>query len=166
MTTKPDTPTAPLFRETQAFGLWVPLVLAGVSGLMWYLAATLPKPVNIVFLFIAAAVTLFGIGLAVGMLRMTTEVTPVDVGVWFGFVPTYRRVVPIGKVREIEVVRYRPIADYGGWGIRYGRDREVALNARSDRGVRLHLADGSRLLIGNQRADELAEALRSSMPRE
>ena len=33
--------------------------------------------------------------LVVCLLRMTTEVTPTEVRVWFGWVPTYRRVVPI-----------------------------------------------------------------------
>ena len=36
--------------------------------------------------------------LVVGFLRMTTEVTPTDLRVWFGWVPTYRRVVPIGTI--------------------------------------------------------------------
>ena len=82
---------------------------------------------------------------------MTTEVTPTDVRVWFGWVPTYRRFVAVGAVQRIEVVSYRPLLDYGGWGIRTGRDGERVLNARGNRGVRLDLADGTRLLIGSQR---------------
>jgi hypothetical protein len=56
-------------------------------------------------------------------------------------------------------VQYRPIADHGGWGIRSGRDGERALTARGNRGVRLVLADGTRLLIGSQRPEELAETI-------
>lgn len=40
-----------------------------------------------------------------------------------------------------------------GWG------ENVALNARGDRGVRLMLTDGRRVLVGSQRAEELAAAL-------
>ncbi len=54
---------------------------------------------------------------------------------------------------------YRPIADYGFWGIRAGRDGERALIARGNRGVRLELTDGTRLLIGSQRPEALAAAL-------
>ena len=67
--------------------------------------------------------------------------------------------MPIGTIRSIEVVTYRPIADYGFWGIRTGRDGERALIARGNRGVRLELADGTRLLIGSQRPEALAAAM-------
>ena len=94
-----------------------------------------------------------------GVLRMTTEVTASRVEVWFGWIPTYRRVLDIGSVRRVEVVTYRPWADCGGWGIRTGRDGERVLNARGDRGVRLHMIDGSRLLVGSQTPEALAAAI-------
>lgn len=115
-------------------------------------------------LFAFAAIS-FPVLLVVGLLRMTTEVTPSDVRVWFGWIPTYRRFIPIGEIRKIEVVSYRPLADYGGWGIRSGRDGERVLNARGNRGVRLTLGDGSRLLIGSQRPEALAVAIERSLNR-
>ena len=115
----------------------------------------------------------FGLGLAIGLgllmvviillLHMTTEVTPGDLRVWFGWLPTYRRYVPIESVRSVEVVTYQPIADYGFWGIRSGRDGERALIARGNRGVRLELTDGSKLLIGSQCPELLAAALDRSL---
>jgi hypothetical protein len=101
--------------------------------------------------------------LIVGFLRMTTEVTATHGRVWFGWVPTYRRVFAIADVQRLEVISYRPIADYGGWGIRWGRDGERVLSARGDRGVRLDLADGTRLLIGSQRPEVLASALERAL---
>jgi hypothetical protein len=93
------------------------------------------------------------------MLQMTTEVTATELRVWFGWIPIYRRAIAITNIPRSGVVRYRPILDYGGWGIRIGRDGERVLNARGDRGVRLELADGTKLLIGSQRPEELAETL-------
>ena len=55
----------------------------------------------------------------------------------------YPRVVSIHTVRTVEVVTYRPIADYGFWGIRSGRDGERAsspgqsrCSARADRRIK------------------------------
>ncbi len=59
--------------------------------------------------------------------------------------------------------RSLPIADYGFWGIRSGRDDTRALIARGNRGVRLELADGSFLLIGSQRSEALARAIEHAM---
>ncbi len=97
--------------------------------------------------------------LIMGVLRMTTEVTPIELCVWFGWFPTYRKTVPVDAIRSLEVVRYRPIVECGGWGIRNGPEGERVLNARGDQGVRILLDDGTRLLIGSQRPEDLARAL-------
>jgi hypothetical protein len=116
---------------------------------------------------VLAAFALVGLGLpplvVLGFLRMTTEVTPSDVRVWFGWVPTYRRLVPVAAVQKIEVVSYRPLLDHGGWGVRSGRDGERVLSARGNRGVRLDLSDGTRLLIGSQRPEALALAIEGAL---
>ena len=93
---------------------------------------------------------------------MLTIVTPAELRVSFGFLSTYRRIMPVDAIASVEVVQYHPIRDYGGWGLRFGRDGERIYNARGDRGVRLRLRDGSRLLIGSQRPDDLALAIEAA----
>ena len=162
-------PPAAIYREEQNFGWWVYALLAvmvalGCAGLGRDHPAR-PNPVPAhrgggveVPLALAVGLTLPAV-LVVGVLRMTTEVTPSEVRVWYGWLPTYRRAVPVGGIVRADVVRYRPVRDCWGWGVRKGLDGEIVLNARGDRGVRLTLADGSRLLIGSQRPEELAAAI-------
>jgi hypothetical protein len=166
-------PAAVVFREEQYFDwrvyalIAVLEVLAGIA-LVWliprwdFVAALLAHKWSIEFSLAAALGLSVPMALAVLLLQMTTEVTPTEVRVWFGWVPIYRRVVSIPEIRRYHVVQYRPIADYGGWGIRAGRDGERVLNARGNRGVRLELSDGTRLLIGSQRPEELAETIESA----
>jgi hypothetical protein len=168
------TPPGAIYREEQSFAWWVYALLAVVGlglvglGLAWSHqahpgAAVAPSAwPSEVPLGLAVGLTLPAV-LVVGVLRMITEVTPVEVRVWFGWLPTYRRSVPIGAIKALEVVRYRPIVDCRGWGVRSGPDGERVLSARGDRGVRLHLTDGSRLLIGSQHPEELAAALTRAM---
>jgi len=55
---------------------------------------------------------------------------------------------------------YRPIREYGGWGVRKGLfGRGKALNVSGNRGVQLVFRDGRKFLIGSRRADELARAI-------
>jgi len=163
-------PAAIVFREEQYFDWRVYALIATLEvlaglGLIWltrrwdFVAALLAHKWSIEFSLGAALGLALPLVLAVCMLQMTTEATPTEVRVWFGWVPIYRRVVSIGDIRRYHVVQYRPIADYGGWGIRAGRDGERVLNARGNRGVRLELSDGTRLLIGSQRPEELAETI-------
>jgi hypothetical protein len=151
-------PAAVVFREEQYFDWRVYALFALVellTGLGLVRGNGWSREV-VLGLVIGLALLMFVI---VFLLHMTTDVTPTDVRVWFGWAPTYRRIVSIGTIRSIDVVTYRPIADYGFWGIRTGRDGERALIARGNRGVRLELTDGTRLLIGSQRPEVLAAAM-------
>jgi hypothetical protein len=151
-------PAAVVFREEQYFDWRVYSFFALVEllvGLALGRGQAWSREI-VLGLIVGLALLLFVI---VFFLHMTTEVTPTNVRVWFGWLPTYRRIVPIGTIRSIDVVTYRPIADYGFWGIRTGHDGERALIARGNRGVRLELADGTRLLIGSQRPEALASAM-------
>jgi hypothetical protein len=166
-------PSAVVYREEQNFDWRVYALLATVEALVWVglLWAHRDWPAAGGLDHLGAYELAIGAGvglvlpalLVVGVLRMTTEVTPTDLRVWFGWVPTYRRFVPLGGIQRIEVVSYRPLADYGGWGVRVGRDGVRVLNARGNRGVRLDLADGTKLLIGSQRPEALAVAIEQAI---
>ena len=53
---------------------------------------------------------------------------------------------------------YRPVRDYGGWGIRWGRDGKAYIIVGNE-GLQLLLGDGEKILIGSQRPQELEAAL-------
>jgi len=102
--------------------------------------------------------------LLVYFLRMSTEVSPAGVRVVFTPPGFTVRTVGIGGIRRISVVEYRPIVDYGGWGIRWGlRGRALSLWGKT--GIELTLAGGKRLLIGSQRPGQLRDALSRAMKR-
>ena len=152
-----------VYREEQLFGWWVYALLAVMVVLSSYFlkirlegvegSATYPHSFGIIVGFALPTV------LIIGVLRMTTEVSPGQINVNFGWVPTYRRSINLAAIQRVEVVTYRPLVDCHGWGIRSGRDGERVFNARGNRGVRLHMSDGGRFLIGSQRPEELAAAI-------
>lgn len=78
-------------------------------------------------------------------------------------VPLPFRRIPLADVASAEVRTYRPLREYGGWGIRWGR-AGMAYNARGNRGVQLVLKDGRRVLIGSQEPERLLAALGTPTP--
>ena len=168
-------PAAVVFREEQNFDWRAYALLIAAETIFWaplfWKVYRHPQPAALVnhhSLELACAIAIcvgIPVTLLIGLLRMTTEVTPTDLRVWFGWIPTYRRMVSVATIVRLEVVSYRPLTDYWGWGIRSGRDGERVLNARGNRGVRIDLADGTRLLIGSQLPEELAVALEHAMLR-
>jgi len=105
------------------------------------------------YLLIGAIVLLLA---ALLTLHQTTLVQPDAVVVRFGFL--YQTRIPVADIRQAEGLVYRPIREYGGWGIR-GLGRRRALNTRGNKGVLLTRNDGSTLLIGSQKPRELLSAL-------
>lgn len=167
-------PPAVIYREEQFFDWWVYVLMALMAGfaavsMAWWLGrAPDPAPAAAGWgleLPLGAAVGLLPLILVVFVLRMTTEVTPDELRVWFGWLPSYRRAVPVGSIVRVETVEFRPLLDHGGWGVRIARDGDRVLTARGNRGVRVHLADGTRLLIGSQTPERLARSIeQASVP--
>lgn len=160
-------PPVAIYREEQWFSWWVYAILLAIMSLGTFFGfrnlAGFGEAHGAWWSLKAPLGMLFGLSLppilVVGVLRMTTVVSPTHLQVWFGLVPTYRHVVAIDAIRRVEVVRYRPIRDCGGWGIRWDRHGGRVLNARGDRGVRITLDDGSLLLVGTQTPEELARVI-------
>ena len=116
------------FEETQGFSPWVYALLTIVVALL----------------------------LGVLTLRQTTTVTADAVTIRFGFL--YKLRIPLTEIVRAEAVAYRPVRDYGGWGIRsFGRRR--ALNTRGNQGVLVTRRDGSTVLVGSQKPRELLAGL-------
>lgn len=98
------------------------------------------------------------IGLLIWIFRLRTEVR--SDGLYIRCIPFHsrpRRFEP-RDLAESYVRRYRPILEYGGWGIRYGL-KGRAYNVSGNHGVQLVLNDGKRILIGSSRPAELEAAI-------
>ncbi len=156
------------YREVQWFPVWAYIVCAVAAGSMdvpLLLADAMPAVPKVMlvgsilfFLLLASA------------LRMETRVEEGVLSVRFGWpsLPFYRRILPVAGIGELRSVTYRPLLNFGGWGIRLGRfdgSSCRALNASGNRGVFL-CTGGVNWIIGSQEEQLLEEALRREMNRE
>ena len=72
--------------------------------------------------------------------------------------------IPWDTVSKSYVRKYKPLWEYGGWGIRQrwqirGR-RSIAYSVSGNKGLQLELTNGRRILIGTHKPLELEEVLR------
>jgi hypothetical protein len=128
------------------FGVLIAWVLLVASGLI----RDLMGPVLVLALLIFFALA-----------RLVIRVSPEGVDVEFQ--PLIRRHIPLADISSCEARVYRPIREYGGWGIRFGWKSGRAYNVRGNRGVQLRLRSGESILLGSQRADELASVIQQQM---
>lgn len=155
----------PAFVESQRFRQWwlIALIL-GIAGLMWYCfvvqillgtpVGTRPAPDGVVWLL----TVLFGVGFPVLFLLITMRTEVGDGWLTIRFRPFMRRRIRLADITAAAAVTYHPIMDYGGWGVRWSF-AGWCYSVAGSRGVRITLADGRVVMIGSQRAEELAEAI-------
>lgn len=161
----------PLFTETQRPRqslLFLVIVLPAVLGWGFFIQQIVRgKPVGDNPMSDGGVIALTGVlGVAFPAFflwfRMETAVYPDRVEVRMP--PFVNRVVRPYEITGVEARVYRPIREFGGWGIRgWGGNR--AYNMSGDQGVQLVLTNGQRLLIGTQRPQELEAAIRAMQPK-
>ena len=155
-----------LYREEQNVSQWwVWVIVVVAAGLAWWAFVQQvilghafggdPLPNWGVWIFWAV----IGIGLPAMFfwLRLMLEVTTQEVLIRYR--PVLRRSIALTEIESFEVRTYSPVREYGGWGIKGWSRRNVAYNARGNRGVQLTLRDGRRVMLGSQRPEELAAAI-------
>lgn len=150
------------YREVQRFPVWMVgmpcgIVLAGF--VVTWLLADLPGEALLTFLGVFWFVLL--VCAMVLALKLVTEVD--ERGVRIRLTPLASRRIAPEAIEAAYVRTYRPLLEYGGWGVRWGWSGR-AYNASGNRGVQLVLKDGTRLLIGSQQPEELLEAVRAIAP--
>ena len=162
------------FREVQGFRQWwlwaLMLITAvgtiGVFGYGIYVQVIQGRPwgnnpMSDTGLIVTGAITTaLMIGLAVLVLsaRLITEVR--SDGIHVRFFPIRWKTIPFGTMASYQIRTYHPIRDYGGWGIRWGREGKAYIVGGRE-GLQLLLNDGRQVLIGSQRPQELEAAVRT-----
>ena len=170
-----------VFREEQTFSqgkwwryLFLPAMAATILGtigiFLWGIVQQLllgkpwgDRPMS------DSALLVTGIGmslfcLAMGWLlfslKLVTELR--RDGLYLRFVPFHRsfKRIPLEDAVSVEARTYSPVREYGGWGLKKcWKEKGMAYNVTGDRGVRIDFRDGSHVLIGSLKAEELAQSI-------
>ena len=82
-------------------------------------------------------------------------------GIHYQFFPIHLKsyTIKFNEMEDFKAVRYSPLKDYGGWGIRY-RFKGTAYNVKGNKGVRINLKNKNRhILFGSQKTEAFVQAL-------
>jgi len=139
--------------------LIIGLVLIAVIGAFQTGEAEVPALVGAI---IALVPLFFG--------RMVIDIDINNIIIRFGYLRWMEKKFPISDIKEVEVVTYRPIRQFGGWGIRcgqFGGERTVCYSIRGTKGILVALSGYTRIwfiktkwvIIGSQMPEKLVEAV-------
>ena len=157
---------SPVFREVQRFPLRrIAVALASppcfmLGLLIWQVALghTWGKHPMSNADVIGWTVFLWLVYLRLITVRLVTEVRPGQLSIAMRGLWRLRR-VPLNGVQALETITHDIARDYGGFGIRSTRNGKAYV-ASGGRGVRITLASGEKLVVGSERPEELAAAIR------
>jgi len=155
------------FREEQRIDMWwvrlAVLIPAAVILSIFVQQIVLgkpygPHPAPNWLVWLLAAILCVGVPALIWVMRLTVTVS--DAGVHIRYYPFVNRTIPFEDIHGFCARSYRPIREFGGWGIRTGLGKKMAYNARGNLGVELYLRDTKSIMIGSQQHQALAAALR------
>ncbi len=142
-----------LFEEKQKFNqwwLWIILLVFPLLSIMPFNG----DGINYNYVLIGIAIPLMFY-----FFELRTLVT--KEGLYYQFFPFHfkEHLIKLDEIEKIEALQYKPLGDYGGWGIRYGF-KGKAYNVSGNKGVKVHLTNKRNILFGTQKHNELAQILR------
>ncbi len=146
--------------------IWLFMLVGSIYGLYTQLVLQIPFGNRAMSDTMLIITTFFAVSVSTVMLifflvaRLETIIRA-D-GVYFRFVPLLNKFKMLKAVDIVscETLQYRPIRDFGGWGIRYNRKQNTyCYNVRGNLGVLLHLQNGKKILFGSQDPHKLKTAI-------
>lgn len=148
-----------LFREDRRVRsgmLWL-IVLVLSSLTLGTMAWMVMHGTRTLWMALPAALWLGGIAL---LALITFQVEVSDRGLFLRMWPLHRRVhkIDLDRVKEVRAIRFRPVFDYGGYGIRFKRQGKAYI-LEGNEGVRVDYDNGYHLLIETRHPRELAHAI-------
>lgn len=156
-----------IFRERQYFrNPFVLILLLAIVGMsIWALIQQLflgkpfgQNPAPDSFLILFSMFPLFFLLFFI-LMRLDTVIDEESISVTLS--PFGRRKIAWKNVEKAYTRNYKPILEYGGWGIRYGLGKKgMAYTVGGYQGLQLELSDGKKVLIGTKKASELTEFLK------
>lgn len=82
-------------------------------------------------------------------------------GIRYKFTPLIRKMrhIPLDQIIDVEVAKYKPILEFGGWGWRRRLlTRKTAFNVSGNIGIRVTLKNRSQIVFGTHQQEEMKRA--------
>lgn len=150
----------PLFYEKQQFRqpwLWILMVVVFASVVFaGYIADKKSGNAGIIIIIVTILPLLLGMFL-LWKLALITKIDDTGIHVKFQYFHKKFRHYKWENIESLQIKKYNPVGDYGGWGIRLG-----AYNVSGNHGLLIRFKDGATLLIGTNKSVELKKALESA----
>ena len=164
-----------LFKEEQRFDqLWlkIPLYILAIGNIALFVYGIIRQlvqgqpwgnnPMSDTALLIVSFITIAiwaGVFLLFEKSKLITNIYEKEIRLRFPPFFSKEKVFSIEIIKKMEVRKYNPILEFGGWGVRHGL-KGKAYNVKGNIGLQLYFKNGKKLLIGTQKQEQVKWAIR------
>ncbi|MCK4886169.1 MAG: hypothetical protein KAS96_02210 [Planctomycetes bacterium] len=158
-----------LFSETQHFSKWIFILVIAIAVFAIIFNSSISNEtfegslskgdgitVIILSFFLPISITAL-----IFLMKLQTTVKPDCI--YIRFFPLRTKKISFDQIEQCYARKYKPILEYGGWGIRGSFSKGKAYNARGNKGVQLVLKNSKKILIGSQKHAQLAETINAAI---
>jgi len=163
------------YKEEQRFRQWWLMAIIGLSAVsmliifsygfyqQFYLGEPWgDEPMSDRMLLLVGTFTMvFTFFICWGVLFAKLETKIKQKTIYYRFIPfvwSWKK-IRLNELDHFEVRKYKPVAEYGGWGYRYSFNKGKALNVSGNMGLQLILKNGKKVLLGTQKPKELKKVM-------
>ncbi len=164
-----------IYRERNWAPAWVWVVMAGACllgvGATLFAVFQHPDPGDIArgdsltqlgTVLVGGGVLLFFVAMTSLFMCLDVEVRSDHLFISFGPVHLVRRRIRYADIESVRAVTYRPIREFGGWGIRC-RGRKTAWTIRGNQAAAITLRSGKVVYVGSRFPQRLAGRIEVAM---
>ena len=90
-------------------------------------------------------------------MKLITEIKGDSIHIKFS--PFTTQIITFSEIIKYEIRQYRPIIEYGGWGIRFNKSGK-AYTVSGNIGIQIQMSTGKGILIGTQQPNEFLQAMK------
>lgn len=150
------------FKEEQKFrSIWIYFILAVTSLVTLWLTRNDYdlQPLHLMIVFTPILIVIY----LVEFSKLYTSIS--KDGIQYRFKPYQRsaKLITWNDIKSIEVKKYNPIKDYGGWGVRRGRAGK-GYNTQGNIGIFIHTSEQKTLMIGTQEPEAVKRIIKHYLP--
>ncbi len=102
------------------------------------------------------------LSLTVAFIRLDVEVRTDHIFIAFGPVHLIRKRIHFSEIESVRGLTYRPLVEFGGWGIRW-RPNRTAWSIRGNQAAAVTLRGGKQFYVGSEFPQRLAGAIQTGM---
>ena len=96
--------------------------------------------------------------------KLKTEIDDEGIHITFSPYMLKKRSYLWEDIASGEIRKYKPLKEYGGWGIKFGLKSGMSYTMRGNMGIQIVTKEGKKVLIGTQKSEEVAGILAKYLP--